>query len=756
MAFFHISGVPDHWQSLQARRAAIDPLGAASAILILLASSFGCFTSTDPATETRTSVAGDIDLQRLREDADPGDWLTLGRDYRQSYYSPLDGIDRDNVSTLGFAWLYEVENINGLQATPLVVDGMMFASGPHGAAYALDARTGQEIWRFKPEIDVSRLGMVCCGQVNRGVAVWQSRVYVASIDGFLFALDAATGEVVWKVDTITDRRRGYTITGAPYVAKDVVVIGNSGAEFDARGYFSAYEPDTGELRWRFFTVPGDPANPVEHPELELALETWDPGSLWEVGLGGTVWDGMAYDPELGLLYVGTGNATPYPRKLRSPGGGDNLFLASILAIDPDTGRMAWYYQTTPRENWDYTATQKLVLAEMALGGRERKVIMQAPKNGFFYVLDRVTGELLSAEPYVEVNWAKRVDLETGKPVETGHGEYFEAPKLIFPSNMGGHGWQPMAFNPDTGLVYIPTMEMGTIYALPEEEFVYQPGSPNMNAVIVLAVSGAAGFDGPLMEGLPPVSELTEGQPDHTSRGFLRAWDPIAQKAVWSVDTSGEWTGELYAVNNGGGVMTSAGGLVFQGRATGELVIYDARTGVELHRVETGSGIHAAPISYRIDGEQYVAVMSGLANFYSPDVAEGLDRSVGRIIAFKLGGGAVPEPAALSEEEKARQAALREMSRPPLPRRATPEQYERGAALYRRTCGTCHPGSASDLRRMTLQTHQDFYRIVMEGTLADRGMARFDQLLSVEDAEALHGYLIDQAWQAWDRQSVLPH
>lgn len=728
------------------------------ALILVLGSLTGCPTIWTLPQEPAVGEVGGIDLERLAEDPNPGDWLTLGRDYRQSYYSPLAEIDRENVSELGFAWQVEIENINGLQATPIVVDGVMFSSGPHGAAYAVDARTGRLFWSFKPEIDFMQLGKVCCGQVNRGVAVWESRVFVASIDGFLYALDAASGKELWRVDTITDHSRGYTITGAPYIAGDAVVIGNSGADFDARGYVTAYEMKSGRERWRFYTVPGDPARGVEHEELAMALETWDPESLWEVGLGGTVWDGMAYDPELDLLYVGTGNSTPYPRELRSPAGGDNLFLSSILAINPKDGRLVWHYQTTPRENWDYTSTQKLILAEIVIGGRQRRVIMQAPKNGFFYVLDRESGELLSAEPIATVTWASSVDSETGRPVETGQGEYFEAPKLIFPSPLGAHNWQPMAFNPDTGLVYLPTTEAAAIYALPEEEFVYQRGARNSGVALVMAVNGPTGFDGPLMEGMPPIEELARNQPDHTSRGFLRAWNPATHELAWEVETSGDWAGELFAVNNGGGAMTSAGDLVFQGRATGELVAYDARTGHELHRVATGTSIQASPIAYSVDGVQYVAVMAGLGSYFAPELALGVDGSVGRIIAFKLGGGVVPKPKEMSAEEQQRQAESLELREPPLPRRGTQAQYTRGSALYRRLCSSCHNNSAPNLRRMTLETHAAFRDIVLAGVRAEKGMGRFDHVLSNDDTEALQVYLIALAWQAFEKEGAAgaPH
>ena len=536
----------------------------------------------------RETLIGDINPERLANImTEPGSWLTGGRDFQQSYYSPLKSINKTNVNQLGFAWQYEIDTEYGFEATPIVVDGVMFSSGPKGAVYALEAKTGNPRWVFEPKVDADSMRKLCCGPVNRGVAVWQGTVYVASVDGYLYALDADTGTVSWKVDTITDRERGYTVTGAPYIAKDVVVIGNSGAELDARGYITAYDVTTGEQRWRFFIVPGDPKKGFEHPEMQLAAKTWDPDSLWEVGLGGTAWDGMAYDPDLNLLYVGTGNGDPHPRKLRSPKGGDNLFLSSILALNPDTGAMVWYYQTTPADNWDYTATQKMILADIKLSGKTRKVIMQAPKNGFFYVLDRASGELISAEPYVQVNWASHIDKTSGRPVETGQGDYFNEPKLVFPSWFGGHNWQPMAYSRDTGLVYIPTIEMPVVFTVPKQPFIYQKGGSNSVLRGIFPISGPMGMDSEAAKDLPTIESLAVGQPDPTPRGFLKAWDPVKQQLAWEVETSGAWAGHPSATWNGGGLMTSAGSLVFQGRADGQFVALDAQSGQTLKSIDVG-------------------------------------------------------------------------------------------------------------------------------------------------------------------------
>ena len=356
-----------------------------------------------------------VDDARLGEAAAaPADWLAHGRTWSEQRFSPLAQVDEGNVAKLAPAWVYATGETRGLEATPLVADGVMYTTLPWSIVVALDAATGRELWRYDPAVPKAWGRNACCDVVNRGVALYAGRVYVGTLDGRLVALDAKTGAEVWQMLTI-DPAKPYTITGAPRVAKGLVFIGNGGAEFGVRGYVSAYAAETGALVWRFYTVPGPPDRPREHPALELAAKSWPADAIWESGLGGTVWDSIAYDPALDLLYVGVGNSSPYDRRVRSPGGGDNLFLASILALRAQTGELAWHYQTTPGENWDYTATQHMILAELELGGRTRRVLMQAPKNGFFYVLDRATGELLSAEPYGTVSWASHVDLDDRPP-----------------------------------------------------------------------------------------------------------------------------------------------------------------------------------------------------------------------------------------------------------------------------------------------------------------------------------------------------
>ena len=718
----------------------------------MLANLAGCQKQAEQTAESaHTAAASD----------DAGSWVTGGRDYRQTYYSPLSEINRSNIGRLGYAWHADFESEHGFESTPLVVDGVLYASGPGGTVTTFDAVTGRKLWHFSPDIDPAAIRRVCCGVVNRGLTLRQDKVYVAALDGVLYALNRKTGAVIWSADSIIDHSRGYTVTGAPYMAGGLVIIGNAGAEFDARGYITAYDADSGKQRWRFFTVPGNPEAGFEHPELEIAAKTWDPQSLWQVGLGGTVWDAMAYDPQLNLLYVGTGNAAPYPRKLRSPQGGDNLYLASILAINPDNGRLVWHYQTTPADNWDFTATQKMILAELEIAGKSRKVLMQAPKNGFFYVLDRESGELLSAEPFATTTWASHVDMATGRPVETGQAEYFYAPKLIFPSPAGAHNWQPMSFSPQTGLVYIPTIEASAIWSMPAEPFEYVRGGINSTAQYIFPAPGEWGLDSELARQLPPLAELAVGQPDTTIRGFLRAWNPRTQSLAWEVETSGPWIGDMMAFWNGGGVLSTAGGLVFQGRGTGIMAVLDALTGQELLALDIGASVMAAPMSYRIDGVQYIAVLSGIGggngNTYLPGSASYDYGNKGRLIVLKLDGGAVPKRPLLEHTDEAIQM-------PPVPRRGSTEQIAAGQEIFLRQCAKCHANidgrgaGIPDLKRMSASTHNEFPDILLKGTRVEKGMGNFSDLLSASEVEAVHSYLIDLAWRSYSEQqpASLPH
>ncbi|GLR18469.1 PQQ-dependent dehydrogenase, methanol/ethanol family [Portibacter lacus] len=670
---------------------------------------------------------GNITEERLlNSDNEPESWFTGGRGYKQAYYSPLNDINEKNIKQLGFAWDFDIDFETAFQATPIVVDGTLFTAGNKGNVYALNAASGKLLWSFKPEIRAEVFDNHCCGGPNRGVAVWKGIVYVASIDGYLYALDAATGKQIWKIDTIVDRSKGYSSTGAPHIAKDLVLIGNSGGEYNARGYVSAYNINSGEMAWRFYTVPGDPDKGFEHPELEMAAKTWDPNSVWENGLGGTVWDAMAYDPELNILYVGTGNGAPWSRDLRSPAGGDNLFLNSILAINPDNGRLLWHYQTTPADNWDYTTTQKMILAELNMDGKERKVIMQAPKNGFFYVLDRETGELLSADPYVYVNWASHVDMKTGKPVETGKGDYSKSPKLIFPSSQGGHNWNPMAFNPNTGLVYIPTNEAGEIYSIQKTPFKVKEKGWNPG-VSFRSVHNSSSYP----EDWPPLEELTKGEPDTYPRSYLKAWDPVKRKVVWEVEI--QYAMEtLRHDRRYGGVMTTDGNLVFQGGIDGHLKVYEATTGKLLHDIDAGTSIIAAPMSYKIGNEQFVAVMAGVDGNQQTN-ADYLYGNKGRILAFKIGGGDVPKRPVLNRNvQLADKGDAANFSK---------AEIKLGQELYNINCTGCHnTGRAPKLLPLKANVENEFYDIVLSGDRLAKGMPSYKDVLSKKQVNAILSYL----------------
>jgi len=685
---------------------------------------------------------GNVDTGRVRNaDSEPGQWLSLGRNWQGDRFSPLKKITVDNAATLGFAWEYEVRTRrgrveHGQEATPLVIDGVIYASGPWGSAIAVDAKTGKQRWRYDPEVDGSFNRKACCDAVSRGLQVWKGKVYVATLDGHLVSLDAKTGRELWKVDTLIERDiRSYTITGPPQVAKNVVVIGNSGAEFGVRGYVTAYDLETGKQKWRFYTVPGDPAKgPPEHPELEMALKTWDPKSDWASGLGGTVWGEMNYDPELNLLYVGTGNASPEAPWVRSPSGGDNLFLASILAINPDDGKLAWYYQTTPSEMWDFTATQNMILADLELGGKTRKVLMQAPKNGYFYVLDRATGEFLSAKPYVFTNWASSVDAK-GKFTLNPAAMYQDQPALVFPTGAGGHNWPPMAFNPETKLVYIPARESGMVLTpSPGKNYKWKPGQANSDHRAVF--SFFVNLMGP--EERKHYDAVVASHPDLPSpatREFLMAYDPVAQQEKWRLPLG---TAEFA----GGGVLTTAGNLVVQGTYGGKLIVYRADTGEKVKEIETGTAIVAAPVSYELDGEQYIAVLAGfggaLAPLYPTEGVMYKYQNYGRLLAFKLGGGATPLPP---------KRVPQQTPEPPVLAGATPEMEMRGAMLFGR-CATCHGARGEarlaaypDLFRLSPETHAIFKDIVLGGRLSANGMASFADALTEQDVEALHAFLV---------------
>ena len=712
--------------------------------LIIAVAVAACGTRTPaPSSDARPAAFAQVSESRMVAAAsEPDQWFTPGRDGGGTFHSPLDAINKTSVGRLGFAWDYTVGTNRGLEATPVVVDGVMYTSGNWGRVYALDAATGRELWTYDPGVPGQYGRAACCDVVNRGVEVRDGRVYVASLDGYLHAVDARTGKRVWRADTLASRGQGdfrYFVTGAPLIAGDAIVIGNGGSDFKgARGSVSAYDLATGVFRWRFYTVPRDPrVGPQDQPHLEAAIKTWDRRYNWDFGGGGSVWDGMAYDPSLHLVYVGTANASPYGVvDVDKDKGHDELYVASIVAIHADTGRYAWHFQEIPGEGWDYDTTAKMVLTDLTVRGESRHVLMQASKNGFLYVLDRATGEFLSGDPFAHVTWTKGLDPKTHRPVATRDANWNDEPKLIYPAAPGAHGWQPMSFSPKSGLVYIPVMDAPMVYINTE----HRPAGL-IEGNFDLAFFFPEDYDPKALAGLfgklPSLDTLTKGDKQATSsRGILRAFDPATGKVAWERPTASAWDG---------GVLSTGGDLVFQGDAAGFLNIYAADSGELIKRVDVGTSIMAAPMTYRVRGEQYVAVMAGygggvLFNPFPPASAAYQRGNAGRIVAFKLDGPEVPKPAMLPPAT---------IPVPPA-REGTPAQLAQGEILYSRYCARCHAFGRAllpDLRRLSPETHRIFYDIVLNGAYQAKGMARWDDVLSRPDAEAIHAYLVEQAWQA---------
>jgi quinohemoprotein ethanol dehydrogenase len=663
--------------------------------------------------------AAPITDQRLREaDSDTANWLTHGRTYQERRYSPLDQINAENIASLGLAWTFETDTVRGLQATPLVADGVMFFTGAWSVVYALDARDGSLLWKYDPKVPRKTAYKYCCGVVNRGVAIWQNSVYVGALDGRLISIDAKTGTLNWQTQTV-DTTAPYSITGAPRVANGKIIIGNGGAEFGVRGYVSAYDGLTGEQLWRFYTVPGNPADGFENASMEMAAKTWT-GQWWQYGGGGTVWDSIAFDPELNLLYIGVGNGSPHNQEIRSPGGGDNLFLTSIIALNPDSGEYVWHYQQVNGETWDYTATQQMVLQDIVWQGEPRKVIMQAPKAGFFYLIDRTNGELLSAEPYVTVNWASHIDMETSRPVERLEARYKGGTSaMVYPTGIGGHNWHSMSYSPATGLMYIPAMDMGTQFTL-DDDFVFQPNQWNL------------GYD----TIAPPDNQLfAQALIKHIPKGFLLAWDPLRQKEIWR---------QPHTYVGNGGTLATAGNLVFQGTVDGSVYAYQAEDGRELWSMAVQNGVMAAPISYSIDGEQYVTFLVGRGGGMSMilGVDYNMPATKGRVMTFKLdaAGQLPPVPASI------------QVTSPPPKTALGDADLSNGQALYNKYCARCHgvnavsDGSIPDLRRLAQVWHENFSAVVLQGMAEDAGMPRFDDVLSTTDVTHIHGYLIERGHQ----------
>ena len=662
-----------------------------------------------------------------------GEWLSYGRTYREQRFSPLDSVNRDNVDELDLVWSFKFDTARGMEATPIVHDGVIYVSTGWSHVHAIDARSGEELWHYDAKVPKAQLAKTCCGPVNRGVAIWQEdsdsplQVFFGALDGRLIALDAATGMENWSVQS-TPTDGNYSVTGAPRIVKGMIIIGNGGAELGVRGYVSAYDVTTGEMKWRFYTVPGDRNKPQENAALEAALETWSGDEWYKLGGGGgTAWDSLVYDPELDLLYIGTGNGSPWNRELRSPGGGDNLYLSSIVALRPDTGEYVWHYQVTPADNWDYTATQQMVLAELEIDGEMRSVIMQAPKNGFFYVLDRKTGELLSAEKFGRVTWATHVDMETGRPVESKFANYQEnGGSFIWPSPYGAHNWQPMSFSTKTGLMYIPVQSIPSYFSA-VKEVMYRVNRWN------------TGVD--LNTNRDPKSWVAgRASADALIYGELVAWDPVKKKRAWKVH---------HSKPSNGGILSTAGDLVFQGTWDGTFAAYDAYNGKKLWQYKSDSAVLAGPMTYELDGEQYIAVAQGSGGTVMITVGDELMKkktNQNKLLVFKK--GRFNQTVSLASNELATIKALGHKVN------SDPAVIKQGESLYHNNCASCHGINAlsnyvvPDLRYMSEQTHSDFASIVIGGTRTHKGMIGFYETLGLDDVDAIHAYLAN-------KQKLLP-
>ena len=639
------------------------------------------------------------------------DWPSYGLDYAETRFSRLNQITTANVEKLGLVWAYNLESRRGIEATPVVVDGIMYVSASWSVVHAIDTRTGQRVWVYDPEVPKEAGYKGCCDVVNRGVALYKGKVFVGTYDGRLVALDAGTGKVVWLQDTIIDRTRSYTITGAPRVYKGKVIIGNGGAEYGVRGYVTAYDAETGEQKWRWFIVPGDPSKPFEDESMARAAKTWDPsGKYWEAGGGGTAWDTMTFDPVLNLMYVGTGNGSPWARSKRSPAGGDNLYLASIVALNPDTGKYVWHYQETPGDNWDFTSTQPMILADLKINGTTRKVILHAPKNGFFFVIDRTNGKLISAKNYVDVNWATGYD-KNGRPIETPEARAVDHPREVIPSPYGAHNWHPMAFNPQTGLAYLPAQNI-PVNLMDNKNWTFRgntPGEPH----------GGLGWNLAMYANVE--------RPTSKPFGRLLAWDPVKQQAAWQAEHVSPWNG---------GTLTTAGNLVFQGTADGRFLAFDATTGTRLWETPTGTGVVAGPVSYLVDGKQYVSVAVGWGGIYGV-MNRATDREgPGTVYTFALGGSA-----------KAPDFVAYQMGALLKGVKYDPAQVKEGTLLYVSNCVFCHgvPGVArggniKNLGYSSTEAIENLDKFVFKGPMTVVGMPDFTGKLTPEQVEKIKAFI----------------
>ncbi|MDG6094678.1 PQQ-dependent dehydrogenase, methanol/ethanol family [Acetobacter sp. AN02] len=716
--------------SATARRPSLTGLLAAGTFLVASA-----FLAGTPARAADTGEA------IIHADDHPGDWLTYGRTYSEQRYSPLDQINTSNAGDLKLAWYFDLDTNRGQEGTPLVVDGILYATTNWSKIKALKADTGELLWEYDPKVPGNIADRGCCDTVNRGLAYWNGKVYFGTFDGRLVSLDAKTGKKVWEVNTIPadaslGHQRSYTVDGAPRIAKGRVLIGNGGSEFGARGFISAFDAETGKLDWRFFTVPNPKNEPDHAPSdkilMSKAYKTWSPTGAWtKQGGGGTVWDSLVYDPVTDLIYIAVGNGSPWNYKYRSDGRGDNLFLGSIVAVRPETGEYVWHFQATPMDQWDYTSVQQIMTLDMPVNGETRHVVVQAPKNGFFYVLDAKTGQFISGKNYVYENWARGLDPKTGRPIYNPDALYTLNGSEWYgiPGDLGGHNFAAMAYSPRTKLVYIPAQQAPFLYKNQVGGFKTYHDAWNLGVDMNKV-------------GLPDTPEARTAFIKDL-KGWIVAWDPVKQQAAFTVDHKGPWNG---------GILATGGDLLFQGLANGEFHAYDATNGKDLFRFDAQSGIIAPPVTYTVNGKQYVAVEVGWGGIY-PFFLGGVARTSGwtvnhsRVIAFSLDG-------------KAKLPAQNDMGFLPVkpPAEFDEKVTDKGYFRFQTFCAACHGDNAEgagvlpDLRWSGSIRHQDaFYNVVGRGALTAYGMDEFATSMNPQEIEEIRQFIIKRANETYQRE-----
>jgi len=672
-----------------------------------------CLFGASVASTASGNSAEKIDKDFIvNNTTDTKNWPSYGLDYAETRFSKLTQITDKNVGQLGLVWSYDLASTRGVEATPLVVDGIMYVSASWSVVHAVDVRTGKNIWTFDPKVPPATGKNACCDVVNRGVALHKGKVFVGALDGRLIAIDAVTGTKVWEQDTRPSKDSPMTITGAPRVYNGKVIIGNGGAELGLRGYITAYDADTGAQAWRWYTVPGDPSKPFENKAMEAAAKTWDPsGKYWEAGGGGTVWNSMVFDPELNLMYIGVGNGAPWSQKARSPAGGDNLYLNCIVALNPDTGEYVWHYQETPGDNWDYTATQDIILADIKIDGAQRKVFLHAPKNGFFFVVDRTNGKFITAKNFVDVNWATGYDAD-GRPMVNPEMRRTDKAIEVIPTVFGAHSWHSMSFNPVHGLAYIPAQ--GIPLTLKHDPAWVGPGTN----VPGQPMSGVGWNLAMQVNAVPPTAKPF---------GRLIAWDPVEQKEVWRHEHISPWNG---------GTLTTAGNLVFQGTADARFMAFNAKTGEKLWETPTGTGVVAAPVTYELDGQQYVSIAVGWGGVFGKSQRVSELRTPGTVYTFAIGGKA-KKPEFVDYALGKLLAGVK----------YDPNNVAEGTAIYVSNCVFCHGvpgvdkgGNIPNLGYMDKNIIENLDQFIFNGPAAVRGMPDFTGKLSVADVEKLKAFI----------------